>query len=61
MTNKMKNNYWTTYWGYLLCAFLGHKEGGRFLERGNEFCDCGADHTYYGCTRCRSALDEPNV
>lgn len=61
MTNKMKNNYWTICWGYLLCALLGHKEGGRFLEKGNELCDCGADHTYYGCVRCHFALDDPNL
>lgn len=56
MRKRMRNNWWTTYWGYLLCNLLGHKEPGTYLEQGSEFCDCGDDHTYVGCSRCRSAF-----
>lgn len=40
-----------------LCRRLGHSYAVRTYERGNENCDCGADHSYPGCVRCGEATD----
>jgi hypothetical protein len=41
----------------LLCKLLGHKPAVTLFEKDNEECDCGADHTYQGCPRCRENLE----
>lgn len=53
----MKNNWWTSFAGKVLCSLLGHKEPARFWETGKILCDCPVDHTYLGCSRCRIAID----
>lgn len=35
-----------------LCALLGHGCPARLLDPVEEFCACGADHSYTGCARC---------
>jgi hypothetical protein len=49
--------FWHSYWGYVICKFLGHAKADMLPEKGNEHCDCGARHAYRGCSRCRSAID----
>jgi ribosomal protein L37AE/L43A len=49
--------FWHRYMGYVVCDWLGHSYARKLTERGNEDCDCGADHTYLGCVRCRAAFD----
>lgn len=53
----MSGWFWRTYQGHRLCALLGHARLGTLTEKGNEHCDCGADHTYRGCIRCRASVD----
>lgn len=53
-----RQNFWHGYTGYLLCRALGHSFSARMMQRGSEECDCGANHTYLGCIRCRTAVDE---
>lgn len=53
----MRALFWHRYTGYLVCGWLGHSYVRQLLEKGNEVCDCGADHTYKGCVRCRAAVD----
>lgn len=40
--------FWDTYYGYLLCRLFGHSRRAILQQKGNEECDCGADHTYVG-------------
>lgn len=51
-----RRSFWHSWWGYVLCAALGHSTIERMYQKGNEDCDCGADHTYVGCSRCRVAV-----
>jgi hypothetical protein len=41
-----------------MCKLFFHKEMVLFYEKGNEDCNCGADHTYYGCSRCGQSLED---
>jgi hypothetical protein len=55
---RLADWFWLrTYTGFRVCALLGHATCVLLWQRGNEDCDCGADHTYWGCARCRMACD----
>lgn len=53
----MPARFWRTYWGYRLCSLLGHARPVRRFQRGNEECDCGADHTCIVCSRCDASVE----
>jgi len=44
-------------WPYWFCKLFGHRVPTLLFQKGNEECDCGADHTYFGCSRCRQYLE----
>jgi hypothetical protein len=51
---------WPREWRdlFTVCGVFGHGRIVRLYEKDNEDCDCGADHTYKGCARCHSAVDQ---